>query len=226
MGGRRRSWTRPSASCALSAWPRRWKRQARRFPPCASSTGRTAAARAVVTFRASEIGLPAFGTNIPNTAFNRVLKERIAATPSVTRITAALSCLHLTDEKAVLHLSDGQLLSADLVAGADGSVPRCASGGRRGAGMVLSADGFGHEFRARAAAHDRLDRVPHGRWALHAGAAAGRSVEPRLGHEAARCRAHRALPLTELSLAVERRMQSMLGKVTVEAAPQSFRFPG
>lgn len=181
----------------------------------------------VVTFRASEIGLPAFGTNIPNTAFNRVLKERIAATPSVTRITTALSCLHLTDEKAVLHLSDGQLLSADLVAGADGKRSKV----RKAAGVEAREWSYPQTALVMNFAHEQ----PHMTVSTEFHTADGPFTQVPLPGDrsslvwvmkpldAARIA---ALPLTELSLAVERRMQSMLGKVTVEAAPQSFPLSG
>ncbi len=95
---------------------------------------------------------------------------------------------------------------------------RCAPGPIRRPRVVLN---FAHD----PAACEHLDRVPYRARAVHPGAAAGPPLEPRLGAVAGGGGSHARLPLERSAARVEERMQSMLGKVTVEAAPQVSRCP-
>jgi 2-octaprenyl-6-methoxyphenol hydroxylase len=82
-----------------------------------------------MTFEASELGLDAFGYNIPNTALVEALYARAQETlPAV--IVASVAGVACEDEKVVLSLSEGAPVSARLVAGADGrwSICRTSAG--------------------------------------------------------------------------------------------------
>jgi 2-octaprenyl-6-methoxyphenol hydroxylase len=82
-----------------------------------------------IEFRASELGLEAFGYNIANTTLVEALytraKERLPAV-----IPASVTGIAIDESKAVLTVSEGAPLAARLVAGADGrrSICRISAG--------------------------------------------------------------------------------------------------
>lgn len=181
----------------------------------------------VVTFRAAEIGLDAFGYNLPNAPFLDVLNRRIEAAPAITRIDARLQGLVENATRCTLTLADGQALTASLVIGADGrrslvrdachietrnwSYPQTA--------LVLN---FAHErphenisteFHTRQGPFTQVP-LPGKRsslvWVMTPDAASQTLTWDRAA----------------LSSAVEQRMQSMLGKVDVDTEPQTFPLSG
>ena len=82
-----------------------------------------------ITFHASEIGLNAFGYNVPNSAIVSELHETAKTIPEIEIIEEAASAISF-DEKAVKVLTvSGRKLMADLVVAADGarSMVRAAS---------------------------------------------------------------------------------------------------
>lgn len=86
-----------------------------------------------IEFKASELGLPAFGYNIANTVLAAALYARVQEMlPAVVR--ASVTGIKIDGGKAVLALSDGASLSARLVAGADGRRSIC----RQSAGIGVS----------------------------------------------------------------------------------------
>ena len=86
-----------------------------------------------IEFKASELGLPAFGYNIANTVLAEALYARAQAVlPAV--IATNVTGIALDGNKAVLTLSEGAQLSARLVAGADGRRSIC----RRSAGIDVT----------------------------------------------------------------------------------------
>ncbi|MEX1059456.1 MAG: FAD-dependent monooxygenase, partial [Methyloceanibacter sp.] len=86
-----------------------------------------------IEFKASELGLPAFGYNIANTVLAEALYARAQAVlPAV--VAANVTGIALDESKAVLTLSEGASLSARLVAGADGRRSIC----RRSAGIDVT----------------------------------------------------------------------------------------
>jgi 2-octaprenyl-6-methoxyphenol hydroxylase len=177
----------------------------------------------VVTFRAAEIGEDAFGLNIPNRYLLSVLERAAAAEGGVNRIEATVDAWLLDDERAEAVLGDGRTVSARLVVAADGrrSLAREAARIRvrtsesEQSALVLN---FGHsrdhhyvstEFHTEDGPFTQVP-LPGQRSSL---------VWVMRPHTASEVT---GLGDAELSLEVERRMQSMLGRVTVEPGRQVY----
>lgn len=106
-----------------------------------------------IEFKASELGLPAFGYNIANTVLAEALYARAQAVlPAV--IAASVSGIALDGSQAVLTLSDGAKLSARLVAGADGRRSIC----RSSAGIEVTERRYDQAAIATSFRHT----LPHG----------------------------------------------------------------
>lgn len=106
-----------------------------------------------IEFKASELGLAAFGYNIANTVLAETLYARAqAVVPAV--LAANVSGIALDASKAVLTLSDGAQLSARLVAGADGRRSIC----RRSAGIAVTERAYDQAAIATSFRHT----LPHG----------------------------------------------------------------
>ncbi len=180
-----------------------------------------------VTFRSVDVGLPAFGHNIPNAHLNAVLADAIAAQPAITRVDAMLETVTEVEGAARLLLDDGRALTARLVVAADGrkSVARAAAGidvktwTYPQTALVLNFshrlphESISNEFHTEAGPFTQVP-LPGNRsslvWVQPPAEAADRAE----------------LDIEALSLAVERRMQSMLGTVTVEPGAQRFDLSG
>lgn len=80
-----------------------------------------------VTFRAEEIGRPSFGYNVPNTPLVEALLAGCRAPNSgVTLIeTAGVRELQISADQVTIALAEGRVLTARLVAGADGRNSLC-----------------------------------------------------------------------------------------------------
>jgi 2-octaprenyl-6-methoxyphenol hydroxylase len=77
-----------------------------------------------IEFKASELGLEAFGYNVPNTALVSALYTRACEVlPSV--VAANVEAIAIDRNNAVLTLSDGARIAARLVVGADGRRSVC-----------------------------------------------------------------------------------------------------
>ena len=181
----------------------------------------------VVTFHASEIGLSAFGYNIPNTAFLALLDGEIRKRSGLRRIEATLEGLSFNDDKAILALGDGTAFSADLVVGADGRRSKV----REAAGIEVRSWSYPQTAVVLNFSHS----LPHQNISTEFHTASGPFTQvPLPGLRSSlvwvqkpdNAEATLALSPEELSRAVEDRMQSMLGKVSVEAGAQSFPLSG
>ncbi|OCW56526.1 UbiH/UbiF family hydroxylase [Hoeflea olei] len=73
-----------------------------------------------VSFRSSDIGLEAFGYNIPNQPLFDALQAATAASPLITRFESPLESATQTDSAIELVLADGARLSAFAAMAADG----------------------------------------------------------------------------------------------------------
>ncbi len=174
-------------------------------------------------FRSADIGLYAFGYNIPNRGLVETLQAAVAAEPNITPIEAAVRSLATSDEVALLTLEDGSTVTASFVIGADGrrSVVRQSVGiGQRNWSYPQSAVvlNFGHE-------------LSHGNISTEFHTPSGPFTQvPLPGKRSSLVwvvkpdEAQRLLKMSPeaLSALVETRMQSMLGKVTVEPGFQAW----
>ena len=181
----------------------------------------------IVTFHAAEVGLDAFGYNIPNAPFLSLLEKVAETRPSLTRIVASLAQIEFDTKRAILTLDDGRAVTADLVVGADGRKSRV----REGAGINVRNWSYPQSAVVLNFAHE----VPHQNISTEFHTPDGPFTQvPLPGPRSSlvwvqkpdAAAAALALSPEELSLAVEQRMQSILGKVTVEGTAQSFPLSG
>lgn len=180
-----------------------------------------------VTFHAAEVGLDAFGYNIPNAPFLALLDRAMESRPSLKRVTASLSEINFAEERATLVLDDGNTMTADLVVGADGR----KSAVRQAAGIDVRNWSYPQSAVVLNFAH----QVPHQNISTEFHTPDGPFTQvPLPGGRSSlvwvqkpeAAAATVALSLDALSSAVERRMQSILGKITVDGPAQSFPLSG
>ena len=172
-------------------------------------------------FRAMDVGLYAFGYNIPNRALSGTLDAAVSAEPNIIKLEHSVGTLDYNDERAAITLSDGSTITADFVIGADGRKSKT----REAAGMGVRRWSYPQSALVLNFAHT----LPHGNVSTEFHTETGPFTQvPLPGSRSSLVwvvkpqEAQRLveLPAEELSRAVEDRMQSMLGKVTVEGAPQ------
>ncbi len=180
-----------------------------------------------VSFRATEIGLEAFGHNIPNQVLNTALRKAVESHDLITVADAMVSAVAFDDDAATVTLSNGETVRAGLVIGADGvrSLVRQAAGiGQRDwsypqTAMVLA---FDHERP-----HDAISTEFHTEQGPF-------TQVPLPGNRSslvwvmqpARAEATMALQPDALARAIEDGLQSTLGKVTNPTRPQGWPLSG
>jgi 2-octaprenyl-6-methoxyphenol hydroxylase len=172
-------------------------------------------------FRALDVGLYAFGYNIPNNALTLTLDSAVAAEPNITKIEQSVETLDYSAERVAITLAGGSTISTDFVVGADGrkSKTRDAAGiGTRTwsypqSALVLN---FSHTLpHSNASTEFHTETGPFTQVPLPGlRSSLVWVVKPE---EAQRLI---ELPSDQLSRRVEDRMQSILGKVAVEGTPQ------
>jgi 2-octaprenyl-6-methoxyphenol hydroxylase len=177
----------------------------------------------VVTFRASEIDEEQFGLNLPNSVLNPALAEAVGARSGIEWRKSMVETWRLHADHADAVLADGTEVAALLAVAADGR----QSPARKAAGIATSARSypqaalvlnFGHsrdhaftstEFHTETGPFTQVP-LPGNRsslvWVL----------KPETANELV------ALDDSMLSARVERRMQSMLGRVSVEPGRQVY----
>ncbi|MND64258.1 2-octaprenyl-6-methoxyphenol hydroxylase [compost metagenome] len=174
-------------------------------------------------FRASDIGLHAFGYNIPNKALAEVLDGALAAEPNLTRIETNVETVAITAGMVTITIDGGEVIEADFVIGADGrkSITREAAG----------IDVRQWSYRQSAVVLNFAHTLPHGYVSTEFHTESGPFTQvPLPGSRSSLVwvvrpeeAAHLTnLPTEELSTIVEARMQSILGKVTVEGKAQAW----
>lgn len=180
-----------------------------------------------VAFRSGEVGLSAFGYNIPNAPFIDVLDERIAADGGIVRLPNGVTAATTFENGVELALDDGERVRARLVVGADGRKSKI----RESAGIAVRAWSYPQAALVLNFSHDR----PHGNVSTEFHTESGPFTQVPLPglrsslvwvlppKEAVRLS---GLSEAELGRAVETRMQSMLGKVAIEGGAQSFPLSG
>lgn len=180
-----------------------------------------------VNFRAAEVGLEAFGYNIPNAPFLEILEKHEASLPTLERVPVPATVFDFGEVDVRVGLEDGRMLTADLIVGADGR----RSAVREAAGI----DTFTWSYPQTAVVLNFAHELPHQEVSTEFHTESGPFTQvplpgdrsslvwvqkPRDAEETLK------LPLQVLSRTIEDRMQSILGKVAAEGKPQSFPLSG
>lgn len=180
-----------------------------------------------VAFKAAEIGLDAFGYNIPNQPFNAVLAARIENDARITRYVDEATGFAINDDHAVVTLSNGNTIRCGLLVGADGR----RSPVREAAGLSTRTWSYPQTALVLNFRHTQ----PHGQVSTEFHTPHGPFTQVPLPglmsslvwvNEPTEAERLAALPLEDLSRAIETRMQSMLGKVTVDGSVQAWPMSG
>jgi 2-octaprenyl-6-methoxyphenol hydroxylase len=175
-----------------------------------------------VTFRASEIGETAFGYNIPNKHLLNCLETAVREHGAIEWRESLVSGYRLSDDEAVAEL-DGDTITARLVVAADGRT----SPAREAAGIRTHRHGHAQSALVLNFAHTR----EHGDISTEFHTETGPFTQvPLPGRRSSLVwvvRPQTATGLMEMgdgviSEEIERRMQSMLGKVEVEPGRQVY----
>jgi 2-octaprenyl-6-methoxyphenol hydroxylase len=177
----------------------------------------------VVTFHAGEISEPHFGLNIPNQALNAALQAAVRATPAIDWRESLVEHWNLDGNRATALLADGTEYSAKLAVAADGR----HSTAREVAGIRTTAQPYRQSALALSFAHTRGHSFISTEFHTESGPF---TQVPLPGNRSSLVwvvapeEAERlvALPAADLSAEIETRMQSMLGRVTVDSAVQVY----
>lgn len=176
-----------------------------------------------VTFRASEIGEPHFGLNIPNRELNAALEKAVRAAPNIHWIESLVADWSIEPDAISASLANGETIVAELAVAADGRL----SPTREAAGIRVHHNRLPQSALVISFAHSR----PHGAISTEFHTEAGpftlvplkgdRSslvwvAQPEQADELA------SLDDETLSRRIEDQMQSMLGRVSVEAGRQVY----
>ncbi len=177
----------------------------------------------VATFRAAEIGEEYFGLNIPNRQLNRALQQAVLAQPRIDWRRRLVEGWSIATDEIAAQLDDGVTIAASLAVAADGRL----SPARAVAGIPVSTRTFPQAAFVLNFEHSRDHGFISTEFHTETGPFTqvplpGRRsslvwvVRPDTAAELA------ALDDTTLSRRVEDRMQSMLGRVTVEPGRQIY----
>jgi 2-octaprenyl-6-methoxyphenol hydroxylase len=177
----------------------------------------------VVTFRASEIGEESFGLNMPNTVLGEALQAAMNANSAIEWLQSPVADWETHEEIVTARLADGATVSARLAVAADGR----DSPARAAAGIKTS-----HRPHAQAALVLNLTHSrDHGSISTEFHTETGPFTQvPLPGKRSSLVWVVRPETADELadvddaalSQRIEEKMQSMLGRVTVEPGRQVF----
>ena len=180
-----------------------------------------------ISFRSSEIGLDAFGYNIPNTVLLGSLHDAIEAEANISRIEASASDVTFRDDGVTIALDNGDSIDAAFVVGADGRNS-----------MVREALGIkvkGWSYPQSAMVLNLAHSLPHQNISTEFHMESGPFTQvPLPGNRSslvwvqkpAEAAANAEKSLEDLGRLVEERMQSMLGRVTIEDNVQVWPLSG
>ena len=177
----------------------------------------------VVTFRAGEIGEDHFGFNFQNRVLNAVLEKTVEAHAGIEWRRTMVEHWTIEPGKIVAALSDGTTVDSPLAVAADGR----NSPARQSAGISATARPLPQAALVLNFAHSRDHNFASTEFHTETGPFTQVPLPGRrsslvwvLRPETAREFAD--LDDAELSLRIERQMQSMLGRVTVEGGRQIY----
>ncbi|KAA1176848.1 UbiH/UbiF family hydroxylase [Rhizobium tropici] len=180
-----------------------------------------------VSFRSSEIGLDAFGYNIPNAVLLDNLGEAIEAEGNISRIEATASEIAFRDDGVTITLDNGDSIEAAFVIGADGRNSMVRE--------TLGIKTKGWSYPQSAMVLNFAHSLPHQNISTEFHTESGPFTQvPLLGRRSslvwvqkpAEAAANAEKSLEELGRLVEERMQSMLGQVTIEDSVQVWPLSG
>jgi 2-octaprenyl-6-methoxyphenol hydroxylase len=173
------------------------------------------------TFRSAEVGLEAFGYNFPNRALMDVLEAAVATEGNITRFTAFADAIEVSADRVAITLSDGDTMVADFAIGADGRKSKLRE--------TVGIDTRNWSYPQSAMVLNFAHSLPHENISTEFHTESGPFTQvPLPGQRSSLvwvqnpsdAQARSELSLGELSNVVEERMQSLLGKVTVEEGVQ------
>ncbi|QWW69430.1 UbiH/UbiF family hydroxylase [Rhizobium sp. WYJ-E13] len=179
------------------------------------------------SFRSAEVGLEAFGYNFPNKALMDVLEAAVATEGNIKRFTVMAETISIASEAVTIKLSDGEEISADFAIGADGRKSKL----RETAGIDVRTWSYPQSAMVLNFAHT----LPHQNISTEFHTEHGPFTQvPLPGNRSSLvwvqnpsdATARIELSLAELGNVVEERMQSILGKVTVEEGVQIWPLSG
>jgi 2-octaprenyl-6-methoxyphenol hydroxylase len=170
-----------------------------------------------VTFTANEIGLDAFGQNIENRHLNAALAARAQQLQNLQTVSDEANSVTIDRAGAQISLSGGGVITARLVVGADGRRSLC----RAAAGIETTAHRYSQSAVTLSATHAR----PHDDTSTEFHTESGpftlvplpgdrSSIVCVLDSENARTLA--TLDHDDISIEIERRAHSLLGRMTSE----------
>jgi 2-octaprenyl-6-methoxyphenol hydroxylase len=180
-----------------------------------------------VIFRASEIDETEFGMNVPNAAFVATLEQKVRAEPAIAWRPSLVAEWRLLPDRAEARLSDGSEVHAKLVAAADGRM----SPARQAAGISTQRQILRQSALVVNFFHSRDHAFTSTEFHTEGGPFTQVPLPGRRSSLVWVVRpdeAERLLGLDDenLSLRIEERMQSMLGRVTVEPGRQVYPLSG
>lgn len=176
-----------------------------------------------VAFQAAEIGEQAFGYNIPNAVLNEVLLRAVARSPRISRHEATVSGYRRARDAVFVETADGAIFSTRLVVAADGR----SSPARESAGISVRTWRYPQTAFVLNFGH----ALDHADTSTEFHTEAGPVVQvPLPGRRSslvwvttpAQASELMALGDEELSLRVEERISSLLGRVRVEPGRQTW----
>lgn len=176
-----------------------------------------------VTFRAAEIDEELFGLNIPNSELNAALEAAIGRRSAVEWRHALVEDWTIGGDSVSARLADGSTMTGTLAVAADGRLSKA----REAAGIRTSGRSYPQSALVLNFAHSR----PHGFISTEFHTETGPFTQVPLPGDRSSLvwvvRPETAAELmtlddAELSARVEGQMQSMLGRVTVEAGRQVY----
>jgi len=180
-----------------------------------------------VSFRSSEIGLEAFGYNIPNAVLLDTLGRAIEAEGNIAHIEATASEITFRDDGVTIALDNGQSIEAAFVVGSDGRNSMV----RETLGIKVKGWSYPQSAMVLNFAHS----LPHRNISTEFHTESGPFTQVPLPgsrsslvwvQKPAEAAANADKSLEELGRLVEERMQSMLGQVTIEDNVQVWPLSG
>lgn len=180
-----------------------------------------------VAFRSAEIGLDAFGYNIPNAGLLKTLSNAVAVEPLIVRKPTSAETIVVGPELVSIGFAEGHSITAAFVIGADGRRSKT----RESAGVDVKTWSYPQTAVVMNFSHS----LPHQNISTEFHTETGPFTQvPLPGARSslvwvvAPQEAERLVSLSseQLSCEVENRMQSMLGKVTVEDGVQAWPLSG